>query len=530
MNTKGKYIVALTPAVGLIMAVLDNTIVNVALVPMAQAFRTELSTIEWVVTGYFLAQAAVIPISGYFGIRFGIKRLFISCVALFTVGSLLCGLAQSEAMLIASRVLQGLGGGALFPLAQAISFGVFSPQERGKASAIVSVPVLLAPTFGPTIGGWLLVNYGWPSIFFVNLPVGILAIAMAWFLLPADKAKDMNDLGFDYAGLTLVTLGVLGIVYAFSLVSQVQPGTSTPTNPNGDLYGWGYWLVWVLVGLGLGLLAAFALYELRFSKDPVLDLRLFKRPDFMMGNLISWVNASVVFGSLFLLPVFFQQVRSPKMTALETGLALIPQGVASAVSVTLAGWLYNRVGVRWLVFIGALLLALSSYQLTLITSSSDGRALMPALITRGLGFGFTFVPVQTVAHETNTGPALAKASSLFNVTRQIFGSVGVAGTITLFVQQSVTNSAQLLEEFRSALQLGATPDLDNPAVQAAMTRVRSEAGTEAIRDVFFYVLVGTVVMAFIGLLLPNRRAEVRSTTAGATAPREASAREAMQAE
>src|SRR5690242_11512799 len=158
VNTRAKYVIALTAALGLIMAILDNTIVNVALVPMSQAFKTDLSTIEWVITGYFLAQAAVIPIAGYFGNIFGIKRVFLICLSLFTLGSVLCGLSQNETMLIGFRVLQGLGGGALFPLAQAIAFGAFPPQERASASAIVGIPVLLAPTFGPTIGGWLTVN------------------------------------------------------------------------------------------------------------------------------------------------------------------------------------------------------------------------------------------------------------------------------------------------------------------------------------------------------------------------------------
>ncbi|MDQ3931061.1 MAG: multidrug efflux MFS transporter [Chloroflexota bacterium] len=521
MNTKGKYIVAFTAALGLVMAVLDNTIVNVALVPMAEAFKTDLNTIQWVVTGYFLAQAAVIAISGYFSTRFGIKRLFIICLALFTAGSVLCGLAQSESSLIACRVLQGLGGGALFPLSQAISFGAFPPNERAKASAVVGVPVLLAPTFGPTMGGWLMVNYGWPSIFFVNLPVGILAIALAWLVLPADQVREKReDRSFDYAGLALVTLGVLAVVYAFSLVSQVQPGTSTIENPAGNLYGWGYWLVWVLLGVGLVLLAAFAVYELRFSKDPVLDLHLFKRSEYTMASVVSWVNGSVVFGSMFLLPVFFQQIRIPNLSALDTGMALIPQGVASAIAVAASGWLYSRVGVRWLVSAGALLLALSSYQLSLITNTSDGWTLMPALFIRGLGFGFTLIPVQTLALQSIEAHALPKASSLFNVTRQIFGSVGVAGTITFFVQQSVMHGTQLAGQLRSTLPAGARPDLNNPLVQAAMTRLRSEAGTEALRDVFFYVMIGTVLLAFVSLLLPGRAAQAKPSAAAASAHRD----------
>src|SRR5437868_2247870 len=273
MTTRSKYAIALTAALGLVMAILDATVVNVALIPIATAFKTDLSTIQWIITGYFLAQAAVIPISGYLGNRFGIKRLFMICLVLFTVGSLLCGISQNESMLIAFRVLQGLGGGALFPLGQAIAFGAFPPKERAAASAIIAVPVLLAPAFGPTLGGWLTDNFGWESIFFVNLPVGIIAILLASLILPADEAPEKKEqAGFDYIGLVLCTLGVLAVVYAFTVVSQTQPGTQSPLNPNGTLYGWGYWLVWALLGGGLAVLALFALYELRISKDPVLDL------------------------------------------------------------------------------------------------------------------------------------------------------------------------------------------------------------------------------------------------------------------
>lgn len=487
------------------MAILDSTIVNVALVPMSKAFKTDLSTIQWVVTGYFLAQATIIPVSGYFSNRFGMKRLFMICLALFTVGSFLCGISQNETMLIFFRVLQGLGGGALFPLAQAIAFNAFPPHERAAASAIVAVPVLLAPAFGPTIGGWLTVNYGWEWIFFVNLPVGVLALTMAFFILPRDNLAERRvRAGFDYVGLVLSSLGVLAVVYAFTLVSQTQPGTQTALNPNGDLYGWGYWLVWALLGAGLAVLAVFALYELRFSKDPVLDLHLFREYNFLIASVVSWINAGVVFGSLFLLPVFLQQVRLPNLSALDAGLALMPQGISSGIAVAIGGRLYNRVGVRSLVAVGAVLLGVSSWLLTQLTPTTDGWGMMPALILRGLGFGFTLIPVQTMALEVISGPALPKASSLFNVTRQIFSSIGVAATITLFVQRAAAHGTELADAARRTLPPGVKIDPNSPVAQAAIQRIRAEAGTDAVRDVFFMVMLGTVVLLVVAFLLPRQ--------------------------
>jgi EmrB/QacA subfamily drug resistance transporter len=508
MQSRSKYAIALTAALGLIMAILDNTVVNVALIPMASSLHTDLTTIEWVITGYFLAQAAVIPVAGYFSNIFGIKRVFMLCLFIFTLGSTLCALSTNETMLISFRVLQGIGGGALFPLAQALAFGAFPPSERASASAIIGVPVLMAPAFGPTIGGWLTENYGWQAIFLVNLPIGIFTIILSYFTLPPDKVREGGiRRGFDYIGLSLSTLGVLAVVYAFTLVSQTQPGTVTPTSPNGQLYGWGYWLVWVLLGIGTALLALFAFYELRVSKDPVLDLRLFKERNFTVSSLVSWVNAVVVFGSLLMLPIFLQQVRLPNLSPLDAGLALLPQGLASAVGVVISGQLYNRVGVRPLVVTGGILLTISSWLLsTQVTPTSDGYTMMPFLILRGLGFGLTLIPVQTLALEVITGPALPKASSLYNVTRQIFSSVGIAITITLFVQQTTTHANALVQNALSRVPAGVKVDPNSPQAQVILKGIVSQAGTQGFQDVFLYVTFGTILLTLIAFVLPGRRA------------------------
>jgi MFS family permease len=335
-----------------------------------------------------------------------------------------------------------------------------------------------------------------------------VALALAFFILPADRVPEGGARrNFDYAGLVLSTLGVLSVVYAFTLVSQTQPGTVTPTSPNGQLYGWGYWPVWAFLALGLLLLLLFAIYELRISKDPVLDLRLFRSRDFTLASIVSWANAVVVFGSLLMLPIFLQQVRLPHLSPLDAGLTVLPQGVAAGISVVLGGRLYNRVGVRPLVVVGCILLTISSWLLaTQVTPTSDGYALMPMLIMRGFGFGLTLLPVQTLALEVITGPALPKASSLYNVTRQIFSSVGVAATITLFVQQTASHAATLIEDARSKLPAGVTLDPNSPQVQTALQNIRAQAGTDGFKDVFFYVTVGTLVMTLIAFALPGRRA------------------------
>ncbi len=335
MRIPYKYAVAMTSALGLFMAVLDNTIVNVSLTAMQRSLNTDISTIQWVVTAYFLTQAAVIPVAGYFSNRLGLKRVFIFALAVFTVGSLLCGLSPEfssdrggDTLLIVFRVVQGIGGGMLFPLATSIAFGAFPPEERAASSAFVAIPVLLAPTLGPTVGGLITDStYGWPWIFYINVPVGILAIALIYRVMRPDTqevTERSREASFDWLGLVLSMVGVVLVVYAFALVGETRPGTITATNPRGDIWGWGYWLVWTLLGAGLVVLLAFGLYETRVPKDPVLDLRLFNSYSFAAATVLTWITRAVVFGSFFLLPLFLTQFRgfSTVAAGLATGTAM----------------------------------------------------------------------------------------------------------------------------------------------------------------------------------------------------------------
>ncbi|HEU5369500.1 MAG TPA: MFS transporter, partial [Ktedonobacterales bacterium] len=288
---KNRYLIALVAAMGLIPVVLDTTIVTVALTPIRADLNTDVNTVQWIVTGFFLANAATIAVGGYLANRFGRKRMFILGLTVFTLGSVLCGISSGIGWLIAFRVLQGIGGGMLLPIGPALAFDSFPQEERARASAVVAVPILLAPVFGPILGGWLTDSFVWHSIFFVNLPIGILAVALALLVLPGDTPGEARGVGFDAVGLALSTLGIVAVVYAFKLVTQTNPGTVTATNPGGDLYGWGYWLVWALIGAGVVVLGIFAFYALRLSRDPALDLRQLGRRDFLLSSLFVWATA-----------------------------------------------------------------------------------------------------------------------------------------------------------------------------------------------------------------------------------------------
>jgi EmrB/QacA subfamily drug resistance transporter len=517
MNIPYKYAVALTAALGLFMAVLDNTIVNVALIPMANAFHTDINSVQWVITAYFLAQAAVIPAAGYLSSRLGVKRVFIACLALFTLGSLLCGLSDLVqdasghpyiGLLIFFRVVQGIGGGALFPLATAIAFSAFPPAERASSSAVIGLPVLMAPSFGPTVGGLLIDSIGWQWIFYINVPVGILAIfLMVRIYKSENEQKNPNKVGaFDYIGLTLSMLGIVSLVYGFNQVSQRDPGTVTPTNPAGSIYGWGYWEVWAWIGAGVVLMAAFLIYELR-SKDPVVDLRLFKERDFTTASIMTWAMRAFVFGSFFLLPVFLQNIRNPHLSATVAGLATMPMGLASGVAVVLTGRkLYAAMGPRYLVLTGVVFMAASNFLLLGIDNNTDGWSLIPAMILRGIGFGMSGIPLQTVALEKLKGYELPRASSLYNASAQIFSSIGIAVLTTLFVQQTTAHLPNIASVSQQiiATHPGLAPD--SPQFQQLVqAQVQSQAGIPALTDVFLVVTVAMVALIFLSFILPDKR-------------------------
>ena len=288
----------------------------------------------------------MIPITGYLSDRIGTKLVFLTSLCLFTLGSGLCALtpqiqpylsfATGDKLLIAFRVLQGIGGGALFPLAFAIIFRVFPPAERGPASAIVGVPILLAPAFGPTIGGYLTTYFDWSAIFIVNIPIGIVALILAAIILRgrrAERAENGNEpragARFDVFGLVLAMASFTALVYGITQAA----GPNGWSDPTADAY---------LIA-GSVLLVAFVITEL-VVKDPVMDLRLFANYTFSSANVLIWAVSGLLFGSLFLLPIFYEQVQGK--SALDTGLALMSQGLAAAVATLATSRLYNRVGPR----------------------------------------------------------------------------------------------------------------------------------------------------------------------------------------
>jgi EmrB/QacA subfamily drug resistance transporter len=495
------------------MAVLDNTIVNVALPQMAHAFKTDFQTIEWVVTGYFLAQAAVIPVTGYLSDRIGTKITFITALVLFTGGSALCAFAPSKEMLIAFRVLQGVGGGALFPMAFAIVFRVFPPAERGPASAIIGVPVLLAPAFGPTIGGYLTQTFDWSAIFTVNIPIGIIAVILAAVVLrgrAADHAVLAGEHGeepasgqrFDVLGLLLAMSGFTALVYGIT-----EAGAHGWNDTVFDRYHLGGLTIDVSVArfliVGGVLLLLLVINEL-VVKDPVIDIRLFLNYTFSISNVLLWAITGLLFGSLILIPVFFETIRQPNYGPLETGQILISQGLAAAITTVFAGQLYNRIGPRIMVAVGFALLAIGSIGFTLLDLHTSGWSVQGWLVVRGLGLGLTNIPLQTLVVSAVSNRAMARASSLVNVTRQVAGAIGVAALTTYLTQQTKSQVAAITTAFQGAplAQAKALCFAQNgpnvPAIQTCVAHAAQHYVTSRVPGAIVTSLNQTFMITVIG--------------------------------
>lgn len=489
MRPKNKWLVALVIAFGPFMAVLDDTIVNVALPQMQRAFQADFQTIAWVATAYLLAQAAITPVVGYLSDRLGARRVFLTALALFTIGSALCALAPGQALLISFRVIQGVGGGTLLPLATAMIFRLIQPGERGLAAAVIGVPILLAPAFGPTIGGALTSAFDWHAIFLINVPIGALAFLLALLMLEREQQEEGDQLltaptRFDLPGLLLSMSAFSVIVYGIA-----QAGSLGWDSPN------------VVVSLlaGCAGLVLFYFVEQRAS-DPVIDLRLFLNATFSISNVLIWVISAVLFGGLFLIPFFFENVRG--LSALAVGELLIGQGIAGAAGTALAGWLYARIGPRLLCSAGLLLTTIGMFGLTQLNLATSGEELQPWLILAGFGLSVANTPLNTLVLSVVSEKALARASSLVNATRLVFSAMGVA-LLTTYLTRRATIHAQAIEEAlrahaRSGEAAACAASAGLPALQDC---IRLRAATAGFDESFLLVLIMSGLCAILALFL-----------------------------
>ena len=458
---------------GAIMTILDATIVNVALPTLGRDFHTSITTIQWVPTIYLLAFASVIPLTGWAGERLGAKRVWVASLVLFMVGSLLAGLAWSIGALIAFRVLQGLGGGMIMPLGQTILARAAGPRRMGRVMSIVCLPLFLSPLSGPVIGGALVGAVSWRWIFFVNLPVGALALALALWLLPSVPPRPTERL--DTLGLALLSGGI--VLFVYGLATMGSSGTvSDPT-------------ALAAMAAGLVLVGGFWWHALRAS-NPLIDVRLFAQRGFATAAVATLVLGVALFGAMLLLPLYFQIVRG--QSPLDTGILLIPQGLGAAMAMPIAGMLTDKIGARRVVpvAIGLALVGVAVY--AQVTAETPLWLLAAALFVLGAGLGSMFTPLMAVAFQGLSHQAMPRATSAINVIQRVAGSLGTA-LLAVVLQRSIT--ANLPNFHGNLAQAGAL---------AAHGQARIVLELAHAFGTTFWVAFGLAAIALVpALLLPN---------------------------
>lgn len=432
-------LVTMTVMLGLIMAIIDTSIVNVALDTMAGNLGASTDEIGWVATGYILANVIVMPLNGWLTARFGRRNYYAACLVIFTVSSFMCGTARSVWVLVFYRVIQGFGGGALQPTAQAILFESYPPDRRAGAMAIFGIGAMFGPAIGPLLGGYIVDNASWPLIFYINVPIGIVAFVMT-LLFIRNPSYVARRSGIDVFGLTLLVVGLSSLQYVLERGQRLDWFDSDQ--------------IVVLTIVAAITLIAFVIRQY-LDPTPLVDVRVFRLRSFAAGNALGIVTGFGLYGTALILPLFMQSVLG--FTAYEAGLALLPGAVATAISMPLAAQAVRRIDGRWVIAFGLLLFAIGAWWTGGLDQSAGFWDVAWPRALQGLALGFLFVPLSTLSLADVPRAEMANATGIYTLVRQLGGSLGIA--ILLF--------AQLLFQDQAYAALAGSVSYQNHAVANA---------------------------------------------------------------
>ncbi|MDQ2664211.1 MAG: DHA2 family efflux MFS transporter permease subunit [Candidatus Eremiobacteraeota bacterium] len=419
-------LITITVMLGLIMAIIDATIVNVALNNIAGSLGASLDDVAWVSTGYILAAVITMPLNGWLTAFFGRKMFYAGCLAIFTIASLLCGTARSIWLLVFYRVVQGFGGGALQPTAQAILFESYPTEKRGAAMAIFGLGAMVGPAVGPTLGGYIIDNATWPIIFYINIPIGIIAFIMTMLFIPNADHMERPKGGIDWIGLGMMSAGLASLQYLLER-GQHDDWYQSP-------------LIWSLTIVAVTGILGFIFREIR-DRAPLVDLSVFKHRTFTIGNIIGVVSGFGLFGTSLILPLFLQTVMG--MTAFDTGMALLPGAVATAISMVVVGRFTSKIDPRIVVAFGMIVFGISCWWLGGLDQNTGYWDVFYPRLIQGFGLGFLFVPLTTVTLGAVARNELAGATGISALVRQLGGSFGIAILTTLLARETAVAWAAL---------------------------------------------------------------------------------------
>jgi EmrB/QacA subfamily drug resistance transporter len=462
---------------GAVMSILDTTIVNVAIDALARDLHASLGTIQWVSTGYMLALATVIPLTGWAAERFGTKRLFLVAVSLFAAGSALCGMAWSSESLIVFRVLQGLGGGMVMPTGMMILAQAAGPQRMGRVMSVIGVPMLIAPVIGPALGGYLIDAISWRWIFFVNVPVGAIALVLAYRILDRDRPQERHPL--DVRGFLYLSPGLTALVYG--LAEAGSEGSLAAARPL------------VSIAVGIGLIALFIRHALR-TERPLLDLQLFRVRAFWASSATTFVLGGALFGAMILMPLYYQLVHGA--SAVEAGLLLAPQGLGVALAMPIAGRLADRIGPGRIVVSGLFVVLIGTFAFTQVTASTSYVVLSVSLFIRGMGLGMTMMPAMAAAYQVLDRAAVPRATTTLNILNRVGGALGTA-ILAVTLQSQIQDRLAGIAPGGTGSGLGAAQ-----ALTASQRAVVAPPLAEAFGSTFWWAMALTLVAVIPAVLLP----------------------------
>ncbi|MBY0123553.1 DHA2 family efflux MFS transporter permease subunit [Bacillus sp. S/N-304-OC-R1] len=416
---RGKLIAAMM--LGAFVAILNQTLLNVAIPHIMNDLNVTASTVQWLSTGYMLTNGIFIPITAFLIARLGTRKLFISAISAFTVGSLICSLSATFSMLMIGRVIQAAGAGVIMPLLMTVFLTIYPPEKRGAAMGLFGVAVLFAPAIGPTLSGWLIGHYSWRILFDIVIPFGILALVMAFYWM-VDVTK-ITKPKFDVPGFVFSTVGLGFLLYGFS-----EAGNN----------GWDSAIVISTLIIGIIGLIAFVTRELT-TDEPMLDLRVFKYEIFTLTTIISMIINVAMFAAMLLLPIYLQNIRG--FSALDSGLLMLPGAIAMAIMMPISGRLFDKFGARWLAVIGLTITVLTTWQFTKLTMSTSYGFIMFLYVMRMFGMSFLSMTVTTEGMNQLPTRLAGHGTSVSNTARTVAGSLGTAFLITVMTTRSNFHTA-----------------------------------------------------------------------------------------